>query len=32
MKLESTISNFGHVEKEKENLQGKLNDQVRMGQ
>ena len=31
-KLELTINSFSHVEKEKENLQGKLNDQVRAGQ
>lgn len=31
-KLEVTINNFTHVEKEKDNLQNKLNDQVRAGQ
>lgn len=31
-KLEVTINNFTHVEKDRENLQNKLNDQVRAGQ
>ena len=31
-KLETTISNFSHIETEKSNLQSKLNDQVKAGQ